>query len=143
MIADAIQRHPITMKSKLWISAIAVPFLLLACENKTETEQRVEKVQEELNTAVDNAVESGNLTEDEKKQLEAAQKEMENLTDEQKKQIAEAHKTIENLTPEQKKQLEEAQKQAAEALKNAGGDIEAAQKAIKEAQEKAAAGGQQ
>lgn len=126
------------MKNKLWISAIALPLLFVACEKKTETEKRVDAVQKEFDKAVDQAVDSGNLTPEQKKQLEEAKKQMENLTDEQKQAIADAHKQLENMSDEQKKQLEEIQKQTQEALKNAGSDPAAAEKAMKEAQEKAA-----
>jgi colicin import membrane protein len=130
------------MKNKLWISALALPFVLVACEKKTEADQAVDKAQEDLKEAVEMAVDSGKLTPEQKQQLEAAQKEaqkqLENLTPEQKQAIAEAQKQYENLTPDQKKAIEDAQKQAAEAIKNAGNSAEDVQKAIKEAQEKAA-----
>jgi gas vesicle protein len=117
------QPKTFTMKIKLWISALALPFVLIACEKKTETEQAVDKAKGDLKEAVEKAVESGNLTEQQKQQLEAAQKE--------------AQKQLENLTPEQKQAVADAQKQAAEAIKNAGTNVEETQKAIKEAQEKA------
>jgi hypothetical protein len=113
------------MKHKLLISALALPLLFAACKKKTDTDVQIDKATSELKAAVENA--NANLTDDQKKALKNAQKQLENLTDDQKQQLADM------------------QKQGEAALKEAGSDVVAAQKAaqdaakeIQDAQDKAA-----